>query len=196
MLSAVAFSPALAKDTNVIAVFGDSLAAGYGVAPENTFPAQLEKKLIADGHSVKVINDGVSGDTTAGGVARVEYVLKQKPDAVILILGGNDLLRGLPPSEVEKNLTVIVQRLHAADVKLLIAGQKAPFTLGVAYAQQYNAIFCDLAKQYDAECYPFFLATTYGHADLMQNDGIHPNTQGVATIINALYPQVLALLKK
>ena len=170
--------------------------AGYGLPPEDAFPAQLEARLKRDGYNVHVLNDGVSGDTTAGGVSRVDSVISQKPDAALVVLGGNDLLRGVPPVQVRANMDSILLKLQAAHIRVLVAGQKAPLTYGAAYADAYNGIFCGLAKTYGAECYPFFLESVYAHAGLMQQDGIHPNKEGVATVIGQMYPEVVKLLGK
>ena len=180
----------------LIAAFGDSLVAGYGVAPGDAFPARLEKAMNAQGLNVKIINDGVSGDTTAGGLARVDYVVKQKPVLVVIVLGGNDLLRGLPPEDVRRNLAAIMEHFAQAGIKMVVAGQMAPLSLGTKYANAYNAVFCDLAKQYNAGCYPFFLDGVYNHPELMQADGIHPNAQGAAFIADKIKPLVSAQLKR
>ena len=192
----MAVSQGSAADTTTIAAFGDSLFSGYGLQPEDAFPAQLERKLKADGYNVTVINDGISGDTTGGGVSRVDQVIAQRPDIVMLSLGGNDLLRAFPPDVTRKNLDDIMAKIKQANIRMLLIGQKAPLTLGAAYANAFNAIYLDLAKQYGAGLYPFFLEGVYGKADLMQPDGVHPTREGVAVMVNNIYPLVTPGLKK
>jgi acyl-CoA thioesterase-1 len=196
LLWSLPLSQGHAQDTTVIAAFGDSLFAGLGIAPEDAFPARLEAKLNADGYHVRVINDGISGDTTAGGVARIDGVLAQKPGIVIIELGANDLLRGEPVLQVRANLEAILSRFHEAGIKMLVVGQKAPISFGLQYAAGFNPIFCELAKKYNAGCYPLYLEGVYGHQDLMQDDGIHPNAQGVKVVLDKMYPYVTRLLKQ
>jgi acyl-CoA thioesterase-1 len=196
LLLSLPLSQASAEDTTVIAAFGDSLFAGLGVAPESAFPAQLERKLKADGYYVKVINDSISGDTTEGGAARIESVLAQKPDIVIVELGSNDMLRALPPQEVGTNLDQILSRFNKAGIKIIVAGQKAPLSFGLHYAADYNPIFCDLAKKYNSACYPVILEGVYEHTELMQADGMHPNADGAKVIVDKMYPLITKLLKK
>lgn len=192
----LALSQAHAQDTTTIAAFGDSLFAGFGVAPQEAFPAQLEAKLNADGYHARVINDGVSGETTAGGLARADSVLAQKPSVVLVEFGANDMLRGFEPAQARGNLSTLLAKLHDAGVKILVIGQKAPSSYGKAYAKDFDSLFCDLAKKYRAECYPVYLEGVYGNTDLMQQDGIHPNAAGVRIVLGRIYPYVTRLLKK
>lgn len=192
----LSLSQVRAAETTIIAVLGDSLTAGYGIALQDAFPAQLESKLMKEGYNVKVLNHGVSGDTTAGGLARVEYVLKQNPHIVIIELGGNDLLRGVPPADIKKNLDAMMLRFQQTGIGMILAGQKAPFTIGAQYAEAYNALFSELAAKYKAVFYPFFLEGVYDQPGLMQSDGVHPNKEGVTALVEAIYPTVQKVIKK
>jgi len=189
-------SQGYAAQTTTIAAFGDSLFTGYGLSDEDSFPSQLEQKLRADGYAITMINDGVSGDTTAGGVSRVDQVIAQKPDIIMLDLGGNDLLRAVPPAETRKNLETIMEHIKQAHIRTILIGQKAPLTLGAAYASAYNSLFPDIAASYGAVLYPFFLEGVYNHPELMQADGVHPTKDGIVIMVNSLYPLITAGLKK
>lgn len=182
-----------AKTMRVIA-FGDSLTAGLGVAPEDAFPRQLEAALRARGHAVEVVNAGVSGDTTAAGLSRLDWVIPQDADAVIVELGANDALRGLPPSAARTNLDKIVTKLRARGLPVLVAGMLAPRNLGREYAAAFDPIFADIAKSHEALLYPFFLEGVAGQAKLNQPDGLHPNAEGVATIVRGILPSVEKLI--
>ena len=175
-------------------VLGDSLAAGYGLAASEAFPAQLERALKAKGHNVNVINAGVSGDTTAGGRARLEWSLADKPQAVIVELGANDGLRGLEPKSTADNLDAILAALKARGLPTLLAGMYAPPNLGAAYGKEFNAIYPRLAERHGALLYPFFLDGVAAEAALNQGDGIHPNAKGVAVIVDRILPSVEKLL--
>jgi acyl-CoA thioesterase-1 len=191
--------PLLANDTSEshlrLLVLGDSLAAGYGLAAEEAFPAQLEKALQQAGHDVKVINSGVSGDTTAGGLARLDWALADKPDLVLVELGGNDALRGLPPEETRANLDAILEHLGRAGAKVLLAGMQAPRNLGEQYTTAFNRVYPQLAKQHRVAFYPFFLDGVALDPSLNQADGIHPNVRGVAVIVARILPVVEAALR-
>jgi acyl-CoA thioesterase-1 len=190
--------PSQANDTSEsrkrLLVLGDSLAAGYGLAAEDAFPVQLAKALRQAGHDVTVINAGVSGDTTAGGLARLDWALADKPQLVIVELGGNDALRGLPPEETRANLDAILERLGKAGVKTLLAGMQAPHNLGEHYTTAFNRIYPQLAKQHRVAFYPFFLEGVALDPALNQPDGIHPNARGVAVIVTRILPFVETLL--
>ncbi|MFN4284270.1 MAG: arylesterase [Alphaproteobacteria bacterium] len=175
-------------------VLGDSLAAGYGLAASEAFPAQLERALKAKGHNVKVINAGVSGDTTAGGRARLEWSLADAPQAVIVELGANDGLRGLEPTSTADNLDAILAALKSRGLPTLLAGMYAPPNLGAAYGKEFNAIYPRLAERHGALLYPFFLDGVAAEAALNQGDGIHPNAKGVAVIVERILPSVEKLL--
>ena len=177
-----------------IVALGDSLTAGYGLQAEDSFPSKLEQALHAKGVQATVINAGVSGDTTAGGLARLDWVMKDKPDAVILELGANDGLRGFDPKEMEKNLDAILTRLHAAKIPVLIAGMRAPPNLGRDYGVEYESVFKTVADKHHAPLYPFFLDGSAGNPELTQQDGLHPTAKGVDVIVGKILPAVLRLI--
>jgi acyl-CoA thioesterase-1 len=175
-------------------VLGDSLAAGYGLPANEAFPVQLERALRAKGHNVNVIAAGVSGDTSAGGRARLDWSLADNPDAVILELGANDGLRGIDPAATYDNLAAILKTLKDRGTPTLIAGMLAPPNLGTAYGKDFNATFTRLAKDYGVPLYPFFLDGVAADAALNQADGMHPNPQGVAIIVERILPSVEKLI--
>ena len=177
-------------------VYGDSLVAGYGLSAGEGFPEQLQQALTAAGRDVKVLNAGVSGDTTAGGLARLDWALSDQPDAVIVILGGNDLLRGLDPQQTRENLKQILSRLQAQNIKILLCGMLAPVNLGPTYRQQFDLIYPELADSFNTEFYPFFLQGVALNPKFNQPDGLHPNQSGVAVITQSVLPSVLSLLDK
>lgn len=187
--------PAIAADATKIVVFGDSLVAGYGLQQSESFPAQLEKALTEKGYNVEVIKAGISGDTTAGGRARVASAVKLQPKIAVVVLGGNDVLRGLPPAHTRDNLNAILAAFHEQHIKIILAGMKAPVQLGVDYMKAFDAIYPELAKQYGASLYPFFLEEVYGHPNLNLNDGIHPTAEGVGIIVKRILPLVEAELR-
>ena len=193
LLAGCSLGPAAAAPLRLLA-FGDSLTHGYGLPAGETFPEQLEAALRADGLDVTVINAGNSGDTTAGGRARLDWALADRPDAVLLELGANDGLRGLDPAATYDNLDAIMARLSAAGLPVLIAGMLAPPNLGREYGDAFNAVYPRLAEKYAAPLYPFFLEGVALEAKLNQADGIHPNAAGVAEIVRRIRPQVVALL--
>ena len=186
--------PALA-DTRLL-VLGDSLVAGYGLPPGQSFPAQLERDLKASGRDVTVINAGVSGDTTAGGLARLDWSLADDPQAVIIVLGGNDMLRGLPPEAARDNLEAIVTRLREREVEVLLAGMMAPRNMGPSYIAAFDAIYPGLAERHDIEFYPFFLEGVALEPALNLDDGLHPNEAGIAEITRRILPSVERLLAR
>ena len=186
--------PALAQGEITILAFGDSLTAGLGVDPESAFPAKLESALKSRGHKVRVINAGVSGDTAAAGRDRLDWVLTDDIDAVIVELGANDALRGIPPSETRTALSAILETLKLRKLPALVAGMMAPRNLGPEYAAAYDPIFPDLATAYGAIYYKFFLDGVATRPDLNQADGLHPNPAGVTEIVNRITPSVEALL--
>lgn len=179
-----------------VAVLGDSLAAGYGLPAGEAFPARLEEALRARGLPVTVENAGVSGDTSAGGLARLEWVLGSHPDVVLVELGGNDALRGLPPAELEANLDRILATLTRRGVRPLLAGMRAPRNLGPEYVTRFDAVYPRLAAKYDVPLYPFFLEGVAGVPALNQPDGIHPNPKGVAVIVGRIAPGVADLVRR
>ena len=186
---------AAASEKKVLA-FGDSLTAGLGVPYDKSFPAQLEKKLRADGYAVTVINAGISGDTTSGGLSRLDWTLQQKPDYIIIELGANDMLRAIDPAVPRKNLEQMLKILQQRKIPVLLAGMKCTRNLGQKYVTAFDGIYPDLAKKYNAVYYPFFLEGVALHPDLVQDDGLHPNANGVAVIVDKILPDVKKLLKQ
>jgi acyl-CoA thioesterase-1 len=174
-----------------ILVLGDSLAAGYGLAEPDSFPAQLAAALAAQGVEVKVINGGVSGDTSAGGLARLDWVLADDPQLVILELGANDGLRGLDPKATGANLEAIVARLVAEKRAVLLAGMKAPPNLGGDYGAAFDGLYPAIAARHGIALYPFFLDGVVTDPSLNQDDGIHPNAAGVKVIVQRILPYVV-----
>ncbi len=179
-----------------IVALGDSLTAGYGLQSGEDFASQLQKALIADGYNVKIDNAGVSGDTSAGGKARLEWAIagEPKPRLVIVALGGNDLLRGLDPAVTRSNLDFILKELKKRDLPTLVLGMKSPTNLGPFYQGKFDKIYPDLADEYDAELYPFFLEGVAMKAEFNQQDGVHPNTKGVAVMVENILPVVQDML--
>ena len=180
----------------VIVALGDSLTAGFGLPQDQAFPAQLEAALKARGTEAKVINAGVSGDTAAAALTRLDWTLPDDADAVIIELGGNDALQGIPPEGTKAALTKIIERVQARGLPILLAGQEAPRNMGKDYVDQFRAIYADLAVRYDVIFCPFFLEGAALNDDLMQADGIHPNAKGVAVIVKNIMPKVDGLLSK
>ncbi len=177
-----------------VLVLGDSLVAGYGLAAENAFPAQLERALRERGHPVQVINAGVSGDTSAGGLSRLDWALADQPDVVIVELGANDALRGIDPDQTRANLDQILKRLHEAGAEVLLAGMKAPRNMGPEYSERFDSIYPDLAAKHTVSLYPFFLEGVAFDPALNLPDGIHPNPRGIAIIVENILPRLLPLL--
>jgi acyl-CoA thioesterase-1 len=180
----------------VIVAFGDSLTAGLGLPLDQAFPAQLEAALKARGTEAKVVNAGVSGDTAAAALTRLDWALPDDADAVIVELGGNDALQGIPPEGTKAALEKIIERVQVRGLPILLAGQEAPRNMGKDYVDQFRAIYADLAQRYDLIFYPFFLEGAALNDDLMQADGIHPNAKGVAVIVERMLPKVDELLAK
>ncbi|MEE9544303.1 MAG: arylesterase [Rhodospirillales bacterium] len=194
-LAAVLFCPlAVAAEPVSILVLGDSLTAGRGLSRQASFPARLQKALLADGLDVEVIDGGVSGNTTAAGLARLDWALAAKPDAVIVELGGNDGLRGLEPKATYANLDEILTRIRKSRLSVLLAGMKAPPNLGGQYGAEFNAVYARLAVKHGVRLYPFFLAGVAAVPELNQEDGIHPNARGVDVIVRRILPFVKRLI--
>lgn len=185
-------APALAPGQVTILAFGDSLTAGYGLAQHEAFPAVLEEMLRREGLAVRVINAGLSGETTAGGRLRLARYLAEPPQAAILELGANDCLRGLDPAGVEDNLAAMLGELTSRGVKVLLAGMLAPSYQGQDYAQSFNAIYPRLAQRFGVDLYPFFLAGVWDEPRLTM-DGLHPTPRGVRVIAQGIYPQAKRL---
>lgn len=181
-------------DETVIVALGDSLTAGYGLAQDQSFPAQLEAALKSRGHDVRVVNAGVSGDTALAGLQRLDWAVPEDADAVIVELGANDALQGLPPEGTKATLAKIIERLQAKDLPVLLAGMEAPRNLGKEYVDSFGAMYPDLAARYDVILYPFFLEGAAMNDGLMLKDGLHPNGKGVAAIVENIMPKVEELL--
>ena len=184
------------RDVHILA-FGDSLTAGYGLPSGQGFVPQLEDMLRRNGVRARVTNAGVSGNTTANGRARVRWTLdglKVKPDLAIVALGANDMLRGYPPSQTREDLDFILGEFKKRDIPVLVAGMLAPPNLGSRYMSDYNKIFPDLARKYDAPLYPFFLAGVAGISALNLPDRVHPNFQGIKRMVSGITPTVLKAL--
>jgi acyl-CoA thioesterase-1 len=175
-------------------VLGDSLSAGYGLPHEQGFEAQLQAALKAHGYDVQIIDGAVSGDTSAGGLARLDWVLAAKPQAAIVELGANDGLRGLPPAEMRRNLSAIIDKLQAAHVKVLLTGMYAPPNLGPDYETQFHAVFDALGRRPGVLYEPFFMQGAAEHPNLIQADGLHPNASGVRIEVAGILPFVEKLL--
>jgi acyl-CoA thioesterase-1 len=177
-----------------IAVLGDSLTAAYGLDLADGFPARLERALRGEGYDCAVLDAGVSGDTSAGGLARLDWMLADQPSHVIVELGGNDGLRALPTEQMAQNLDQIVTRLKDEGIAVLLTGMLAPPNLGREYGATFEAVFPRLAQEHNLPLYPFFLEGVAGDALLNQSDGIHPTAEGVATIVQNILPTVTAWL--
>jgi acyl-CoA thioesterase I len=187
--------PAAAETQITILAFGDSLVAGNGVAADKTFPAQLEARLKAEDLPVRVINGGNSGETSAGGVQRIATALdRAKPDAVILVLGGNDMLRAIDPAATRENLGKILDVLKARRLPVLLAGMRAHERLGPSFDAAYVKMYKELAQQYGAIYYPFFLEGVAQAPELNLTDGVHPNAEGFAVIVTNMLSPVADLL--
>jgi len=192
-----AAAPALAAgNVPLIVALGDSLTAGYGLAPEQAFPVRLAAYLAARGSRVSIDNAGVSGDTTAGGRARLDWALADRPQYAIVELGANDALRGIDPGAAEANLDAILTVLDARGIRVLLAGMLAPPNLGRDYGDAFKAIYPRLAARHHALLYPFFLDGVAGDAALTQADGLHPTAAGVDVIVARIAPYVEKLLRE
>ncbi len=202
-LAALAFAGAARAEPVTIAALGDSLTQGYGLVAEQGFVPQLQRWLDAQGAEARLINAGVSGDTTAGGAARVAWTLTPDVDAMIVALGGNDLLRGIDPAVARANIDAILRSAQAQGVPVLLIGMRAPSNYGPDYKTAFDAIYPDLAAQYGTLYLDNFFAGFGGAATdpaqatpLMQGDGIHPNSEGVARIVAEVGPRVLDLIAR
>lgn len=189
-LAAFTLGPAAAAERTLM-LYGDSLMAGYGLSPAEGFAGQLQQAL---GDGVTIVNASVSGDTSADGLARLDWSLADRPDAVIVELGANDMLQGLPVDAMRDNLTTIVERFTAEGIPVLLAGMRASPGLGTDYTSAYDAVFPELAQQFGTGLYPFFLEGVATNRALNQSDGIHPNAEGVRIIVDAILPKVQELL--
>jgi acyl-CoA thioesterase I len=180
----------------VIVVLGDSLAAGLGLPRDQSFPVQLEKALRAKGHAVTVVDAGVSGDTATDGLDRIDWAIPDNASAVIVELGANDALQGLPPEMTKQALEEIIKRLQAKKLPILLAGMEAPRNLGQDYVEDFKEVYLDLISRYDVVFYPFFLDGLVGDPSLAQSDGMHPSAKGVTKIVEGILPKVEELLAR
>ncbi|MDQ0313989.1 arylesterase [Amorphus orientalis] len=183
-----------AQDPIKLVAFGDSLTAGYQLGPDEGFAEVLQARLREQGHDVEVVNAGVSGDTTSGGLSRLDWSVPDDTDGVILELGGNDALRGIDPSVTRDNLDAMLTTLGERDIPVLLAGMLAPPNMGPAYQEAFNPIFGELAETHDAFYYPFFLEGVAGEPQYGLGDGIHPNAEGVEIIVDNILPVVEDLI--
>lgn len=194
-LVALAAAPVNAQPIKIVA-FGDSLIAGFGLRANESFPAQLENALKKRGHDVEIVNAGVSGDTTAGGLSRIDWSTQDGTDAVILVLGANDMLRGMEPETARQNLDGMIKRLKERKIEVLLGGMRAAPNLGADYARKFDAVYAELAKEHDILIYPFFLDGVAGERDLNLNDGIHPTPKGVSLVVARILPTVESLIER
>jgi acyl-CoA thioesterase-1 len=203
LAAALALGPVAARAGQTLVALGDSLTQGYGLPQGEGFVPQLEAWLRAQGADVRVVNAGVSGDTTAGGLSRLDWTLAEGADAMIVALGGNDLLRGIDPDVSRANLDQILARATGQGVDVLLVPMEAPGNYGPDYRDRFDAIFPDLSARYGVPLGPSFLAPIVKDIEdaaavraLMQSDGLHPSAEGVARIVEALGPHVLKLLAR
>ena len=191
----VAIAQPSARPVKIVAL-GDSLTAGLGLPANAAFPARLERALAEKGIAAEVVNAGVSGDTTADGLARLDWSVPDDSDAVILELGANDALRGLDPAQTRANLDAILKRLTARRLPVLLAGMRAPPNMGAEYTKAFDAIYPDLAAAYGVVLYPFFLEGVAAERALNQGDGLHPTAAGVDVIVAKILPQAEELVRR
>ncbi len=189
--------PVMGEQVDIVA-FGDSLFAGYGLEnPGDSYPAKLERALRTRGTNAAITNAGVSGDTSAAGLSRIAFVLDQleeKPDLFILELGGNDLLRNISPAETRSNFTQMLTILQERDIPVLLMGMRAPPNYGPEYQAEFDAIYADLAQEFDADLIPFWMEDIYEDASLFQNDRIHPTAEGIEALVASTVDAVAAVL--
>ena len=196
-LVAAAALPARAQSPErVIVILGDSLTAGAGVAADEAFPARLQERLRREGYAYRVVNAGVSGDTTAGGLRRVDWVLRARPDIVVLALGANDGLRGLSVAQLKANLQAMVERLSGEGARVLLTGMRVPPNYGDRYARAYTEAFAEVARREKTPLMPFLLDGVATDPRLNQPDGIHPNAAGHQVIADRLWPHLKPLLER
>jgi acyl-CoA thioesterase I len=195
LLNSSATSSGIEYPVKKLMIFGDSLTAGYGLERVNAFSEKLSRALKSRGHDVQIILSSVSGDTTSGGKARIDWALAEKPDAVLVELGANDGLRGINPKVSQNNLDYIIKKLLKHKVRTLLAGMLAPPNLGREYSDEFNNIYSSLAKKYNILFYPFFLEGVVANPQLNQADGIHPNSRGVDEIVKRMLPMIMKLVR-
>jgi acyl-CoA thioesterase-1 len=193
--AAVAVAPAPAAGVPTVVFLGDSLTAGLGLNEDQAYPSLLGRELQEAGHPVRVVNAGVSGDTTAGGLSRLEWLLKQRPDVVVVALGGNDGLRGLPVEQADKNLREIVRRSQAAGARVLLLGMMMPPNYGPEYTSSFSGMYPKIAEDFKVPLLPFMLAGVGGIRSLNQADGIHPTAQGQEIVAKNVLPYLTKVLE-
>jgi len=197
LLALLAFLAAPAgADERVIVAFGDSLTAGLGVPVEQSYPARLTARLLTEGYRYRVVNAGVSGDTTAGGLRRVDWALRLRPEIVILELGVNDALRGQDLAGVRANLDRLVERFQSAGARVLVAGMRLPPNYGARYGAEFQRLYEDVARKRGASLVPFFLDGVAGDPRLNQMDGMHPTAEGYRIVVDRLWPYLRPLLRR
>ena len=196
LVAALLVVPCAGAAERVIVAFGDSLTAGLGVTPENSYPARLEARLRADGYAYRVVNAGASGDTTAGGLRRVDWALKSKPDIVIVALGANDALRAQDLASVRNNLDGIVARFQKAGAKVLLVGMEVPPNYGARYAGDFRKLYVEVARKRGVAFMPFLLDGVAGNPAFNQPDGLHPTAEGYGIVVDRLWPYLQPLLTR
>jgi acyl-CoA thioesterase-1 len=190
-------TPKITTDKPKVVAFGDSLTAGFGLAEKESYPYLLQQKLNADGYNYEVLNAGVSGETSLGGLERIDWVLEQENvEILILELGANDLLRNLPVARMKENLAKMIKKAQAKKVKVLLCGMLAPPSAGAQYEREYTDAFPDLASEHKVAFLPFLLENIALNRELNQGDGIHPNARGEIIMTNNIYKALLPMLKK
>lgn len=191
----LAAAPAMAADTVTVLVVGDSLSAAYGIDRDDGWVALLEERLADTGREVRVVNASITGDTTRGGRTRLPDALsRHEPDVVVIELGGNDGLRGIPLAETRRNLAAMVEDARAAGARVLLVGVRLPSNYGAAFIERFQQVFHDVASEYDVPLVPKFLAGVGGDPSLMQDDGIHPNAAAQPKLLDNLWPKLQPLL--
>lgn len=196
LVASLAFAAPAHAAERIIVAFGDSLTAGFGVTTEDSYPARLQARLRAEGYDYRVVNAGASGDTTAGGLRRVDWALKNKPDIVIVALGANDAMRGQDLASVRANLDAIVARFQKAGARVLVAGMEVPPNYGARYAADFRRLYADVARTRKAAFLPFLLDGVAGNPRFNQPDGIHPTAEGYRMVVDHLWPHVEPMLKR
>ena len=194
VLAAALTITAAAADEIKIATFGDSLSAGYGLSEVQGFAPVLQKKLRTHNRKVSVINAAVSGDTSAGGLLRVDWMLRKKPDIVIVEFGANDMFRGVPIPNIEKNLSAMVARILKSGARVLLTGMESPGNYNFVYRYKFRKLYESVADEYDVPFYPFFLEGVALNPQLNLPDGLHPNAAGVQVIVDNITPHVVAIM--
>ena len=188
--------PAATETPIRVVAMGDSLTEGLGVDPEQAYPAQLARKLEAEGHNVEVINAGISGETSSGALSRVDWLLSLNPDVVILATGGNDGLRGIDPAVTQENIDALVQRFEESGAVVVLAGMEMVQNMGEVYTSAFRAIYPDVAARHDVILIPFILEGVGGNPNLNQPDFVHPTAAGYAVVVETVYPYVVEALER